>query len=572
MSQDLFAAFGSLEDKPQSGGKHDAKFGQDSQAPAYTSGWAGSVAWNVDDDDDDFGDFEDASAPVAATREHPAVSLQQEPGAMPHSKQNHTQAKPDPAEKPKDAGRHPFAGNMDLLFAAGDDDEYDAGTDDLGDLSTNPEAAVAYSKQIFAAEQQKQPGSAPQAPQTSQTQAPSTAKPPPTAEVVSQKLDPRIPYKLKKESGYAPTRDSNVLFDAEDLSEQEEGDEFGDFAEVEPDSSRNNQNIGTARNQPHPPSESPAIDLLGLDDAPPRPLPEREKRPSSSAKTAPRKQPSKAPVPSTSHDDDDAWDDFEETSASAPSREMPIPKSAPSQSQPTHPKPSPKPDAGAQNSLPPTNIPPPTVLLSIFPSIFASADEALFTPLSRLDFKQKQMLLSHPATHQFLTGYLQTSIALAHIVAGRKQRWKRDQMLAQGMRIGPAAAGGSKGGMKLAGVDRSETAKEDREILDVLRLWKGQVGKLRSAVTAASSAPKARKLPPVPEIAEAMPIKVLKSAEGGFVAPHACALCGLKREERVAKVDTAVEDSFGEWWVQGVNMHLVCHKFWVEHSGKLKSR
>ncbi|RMY68876.1 hypothetical protein D0863_06827 [Hortaea werneckii] len=568
MSQDLFAAFGSLENEPQSGGKHDAKIGQDTHAPSHASGWTDSVAPNVDDDDDDdFGDFEDASAPVAATQEAPATSQQQKPGAVQHSKQTHAQARPNPAEKPKDAGKHPFAGNMDLLFAAGDDDEYDAGTDDLGDLSTNPEAAVAYSKQIFAAEQQKQPRSAPQAPQ-----APSTAKPPPTAEVVSQKLDPRVPNKLKKKSGYAPTRDPNVLFDAEDLSEHEEGDEFGDFAEVKPDSSHNNQNVSTAQTQRSSSSESPAIDLLGLDDAPPRPLDEREKRPPSSARTAPRKQPSKAPVPSTSHDDDDAWDDFEETSTSAPSREMPIPKSAPSQSRPTNSKPSPKPDTGSQNSLPPTNIPPPTVLLSIFPSIFASADEALFTPLSRLEFKQKQMLLSHPATHQFLTGYLQTSIALAHIVAGRKQRWKRDQILAQGMRIGPAAAGGSKGGMKLAGVDRSETAKEDREILDVLRLWKGQVGKLRSAVTAASSAPKARKLPPVPEITEAMPIKALKPAEGGFTAPHACALCGLKREERVAKVDTAVEDSFGEWWVQGVNMHLVCHKFWVEHSGKLKSR
>ncbi|KAI7204756.1 hypothetical protein D0864_12217 [Hortaea werneckii] len=568
MSQDLFAAFGSLEDEPRSGGKHDTKIGQDTPAPSQALGWPDNVAPNVnDDDDDDFGDFEDASAPVAATQEAPAITQQQKPGAAQHSKHTHTQARPNPAEKPKDAGKHPFAGNMDLLFAAGDDDEYDAGTDDLGDLSTNPEAAVAYSKQIFAAEQQKQPRSAPQAPQ-----APSTAKPPPTAEVVSQKLDPRAPNKLKKKNGYAPTRDPNVLFDAEDLSEHEEGDEFGDFAEVEPDSSHNNQNISTAQNKRHMPSESPAIDLLGLDDAPPRPLPEREKRPSSSAKTAPHKQPSKAPVPSTSHDEDDAWDDFEEMSTSAPSREMPVPKSAPSQPRPTHSKPSPKPDTGSQNSLPPTNIPPPTVLLSIFPSIFASADEALFTPLSRLEFKQKQMLLSHPATHQFLTGYLQTSIALARIVAGRKQRWKRDQILAQGMRIGPAAAGGSKGGMKLAGVDRSETAKEDREILDVLRLWKGQVGKLRSAVTAASSAPKARKLPPVPEIAEAMPIKALKPAEGGFTAPHACALCGLKREERVAKVDTAVEDSFGEWWVQGVNMHLVCHKFWVEHSGKLKSR
>ena len=69
-----------------------------------------------------------------------------------------------------------------------------------------------------------------------------------------------------------------------------------------------------------------------------------------------------------------------------------------------------------------------------------------------------------------------------------------------------------------------------------------------------------------------MPVKALKSAEGGFTAVHACALCGLKREERVAKVDVGVHDSFGEWWVEGMSMHLLCRNFWEEHKGRLKSR
>ncbi len=126
--------------------------------------------------------------------------------------------------------------------------------------------------------------------------------------------------------------------------------------------------------------------------------------------------------------------------------------------------------------------------------------------------------------------------------------------------------------MKLTGVDKAELAKEDREVLDTLDLWKTQVGKLRTAVTTASSAPGLPKLPAVPDIAENMSVRTLKPNEGGITAPHACALCGLRREERVAKADTEVEDSFGEWWVQGMNMHFGCERFWEEFEKKLKSR
>ena len=206
-----------------------------------------------------------------------------------------------------------------------------------------------------------------------------------------------------------------------------------------------------------------------------------------------------------------------------------------------------------------------------FPSLFSSGDEALFDTMSKLDLKQRQMLLGHPASHQILKGYIGHLFVLARIIAGRKLRWKRDQHLSQSMRIGPAAAGG-KGGMKLAGVDKSEVAKEDREVLDTLRLYKGQIGKLRSAVSAASAMPSTAKLSPVPDISDPMPVKILKPGEGGITAPHACALCGLKREERVARVDMEIEDSFGEWWVQGTNMHVACLEFWNQFSWKLKSR
>jgi hypothetical protein len=106
-----------------------------------------------------------------------------------------------------------------------------------------------------------------------------------------------------------------------------------------------------------------------------------------------------------------------------------------------------------------------------------------------------------------------------------------------------------------------------------VRAWRGVVGKLRSAVSGANANAKAAaKLPPIPEISEQMFVKALKPAEGGIVAAQACALCGLKREERVGKVDEGVEDSFGEWWVQGMNMHLLCRNFWEEHREVMRSR
>lgn len=125
--------------------------------------------------------------------------------------------------------------------------------------------------------------------------------------------------------------------------------------------------------------------------------------------------------------------------------------------------------------------------------------------------------------------------------------------------------------MKLANVDRSEVAKEEREVLEAVRQWRSVVGKLRSAVVSANSRASA-KLPPIPELSEQMPIKVLVPIEGGITAPHACALCGLKREERVPKLDDAADDTFGEWWVEGMNMHLLCKNFWDGHRDFMRSR
>lgn len=53
----------------------------------------------------------------------------------------------------------------------------------------------------------------------------------------------------------------------------------------------------------------------------------------------------------------------------------------------------------------------------------------------------------------------------------------------------------------------------------------------------------------LPELSETMPLRTAKPGEGGISAPKCCFLCGLKRDERVARLDVNTEDSFGEWWV-----------------------
>ncbi|KAK3629049.1 hypothetical protein LTR56_018285 [Elasticomyces elasticus] len=524
MSQDLFAEF-ALPAVPVRGINTNAEIRQASASSPVVGSHLLGVETNATDEDDDFGDFEDASKAISDIEPAPVVALAKTSiarGSYPPVKPTPAPTKGlpfKPREVTADVGSHPFANHMDLLFAA-DDDEYDAGADEIADLATNPEAAMAYSKRVIAAQQAEELSS----------RSPAPSRPSAT---IAQKQEP---IKLPKKSGYVPTRDAEVLFDVEDDAQ----DDFGDFEAGS--SAVDNNNIHVPR------TELPATGRSAL-----------------------REQSSYvAPEP-----EEEAWDDFETSTApsdfeATPQRYADAPEDSPFRRTTTAIA-AKAPIHTSASSLPPTNVPPPAALLSIFPSIFTSGQEALLDPLSKLDLKQRQVLLAHPATHLFLRGYLGLAIVLGHIIAGRKLRWKRDQYLAQGMRIGPA---GGKTGMKLAGIDKSEVAKEDREVLDTVRLWKTQVGKLRSAASAANAnTPDGDgRLPAVPEISQAIPIRTLKAAEGGMTAPHPCALCGLKREERVAKVDVEVNDSFGEWWVEGMSMHLLCRNFWEQQKSKLRSR
>lgn len=220
--------------------------------------------------------------------------------------------------------------------------------------------------------------------------------------------------------------------------------------------------------------------------------------------------------------------------------------------------------------LPPTNVPPPGSLLSLFPSLFNDAQEKLFRPMAAQTLPMRNKLMAEPAAIAYIAGYLVLANVAAHIISGRKLRWKRDQHLSQGMRIGPASSRATSG-MKLTGIDKSENMKEEREVSDVVRAWKEQVGRLRHVVSGANQI-KAGILGPVPDLQEVMPVRTLKQSEGGMPARQPCMLCGLKREERVTAADLATDDSFGEWWVDQVNMHRSCRNFWNEHKDMLRQR
>ncbi|KAL2052594.1 hypothetical protein ABVK25_007154 [Lepraria finkii] len=217
---------------------------------------------------------------------------------------------------------------------------------------------------------------------------------------------------------------------------------------------------------------------------------------------------------------------------------------------------------------PPTNIPPPSVLLPLVATLFqsmstnvkkaATSQRAYSDPYEPLDLTRIQQI----------QGTLADARAGARIMAGRKLRWKRDNILSQSMKIGPAS--GKVSGMKLAGVDKAETRREDQEAAEALRAWKQQVGPLRSAMSMINVHLPGGRLS-IPDLAEAMPIRVVKPSEGAVTAPKCCFVCGIKRDERVAKVDVDVEDSFGEWWREYWG-HVDCVAFWENHEASLRQR
>lgn len=249
------------------------------------------------------------------------------------------------------------------------------------------------------------------------------------------------------------------------------------------------------------------------------------------------------------------WDAVEPPQAS---RKPPAPKAVPRKSSATE-----------SIGPPPTNIPPPSILLSIFTELLEEAEAKLYKPTANQPAAVKTRIYADPGTLAFLKGYIVLATVAARILVGRRLRWNRDKFLAQGMSI---AAAGSKGGMKLAGVDKTQSAREDREAADVIGLWRDYVGKLKTAVAQANIGMQKQpvKMEPlkIPEINDHMAVSTAKMVP---TAPKACVICGLKRDERVKGVDFEVEDSFGEWWVDHWG-HRTCRNFWLGNEEKLRSR
>ncbi|KAI9646211.1 hypothetical protein NHQ30_005651 [Ciborinia camelliae] len=419
--------------------------------------------------------------------------------------------------------------------------------------------------------------------------------------------DPRPALSPKGSSG------GEILFDADE--EVDEDDEFGDFESVNPsvsqppppprplDDAFDSMTIKTQLSK-SPPSLMPTSPNLKT----PLPYPQAPKSPSFQQRNPfPRvglatqqvkqvaktknedkpksaspltawpsydeKPPKSAPyidspaVPAIVEDIDDDWGDFSDLPAESPAIINTKPSGMVA-------------DAWAWDAVdkvteptlveaslpPPTNIPPPSILLTLFPQLFDLPQSSLFKAVANQPFSLKNRIMSDPSTISFLRAYLLIATVAAHVIAGRKFRWKRDTHLSQGMSIGPA---GGKGGMKLTGVDKAEISREDREAAETTRVWKEQLGRLRSAVAVANTSLKdVSKHLTIPEIGDTM---LVKNQDGGLTAPKACVICGLKREERVAKVDVKVEDSFGEWWIEHWG-HRLCRNFWQEHEGRLKFR
>ncbi|QDS73830.1 hypothetical protein FKW77_006391 [Venturia effusa] len=469
-----------------------------------------------------------------------------------------------------------------------DDPEAQQNEDDWGDFegvtkqptSKNVPIAAQFSKWLDDDDHDDEPQ---KSSKPSQTQPVFTTftKPSDLGSATTTKAVIQPAYQEKPKA--TPARDPRVLFDAEE--DEPDDDEFGDFEEPVEESRAALQEpdliglgfgpSGLAQTSFVPPiaSKQQTSSLLDLDSL----SFETPASPKESSKTAqphydlsslgpkvsqlrsapknaaspinaksstdiPRKptsvQPPK-PRPIETTQFEEPWDDFaawDEEKAAGP-REAAVTK-------PRIPPPllSPTPEPGS-SELRPTNIPPPASILSLFSPLFTSADSEFFRPISSEPQNVKSRVYSDPATVVYFKGLLALATVCARVIAGRKNRWKRDRILAQSMRIGPAAAGGNSG-LKLTSVDKGEAAKEDREAADVLRAWQSIVGRLKAAVVEIKKVTD-QDLGAVPELRDVMPMRTAKQVEGG-VPGKACALCGLKREERVDRVDVDVMDAFGD--------------------------
>ncbi|KAJ5132156.1 hypothetical protein N7448_006314 [Penicillium atrosanguineum] len=394
--------------------------------------------------------------------------------------------------------------------------------------------------------------------------------------------------------------DSDILFDAaEDTPASEEDNDWGEFEGPEESAEHGQLSISTAIAQegkapgPRPQTQAPrdskvptTIDLL--DSAPitqqlpkPRPktIPEANNPPSEPSwdddsfgdwgdftDGLPTASARKNPIPAKAHqpikltppqpawdDTFEDWGDFTDGPSTAPA---PVPqKSTPKPtSRPSTTSPPPRSFISSTPKSPPnvrpTNIPPPSVLLELLVDLFNN-------------LQKEAAAAKRQPNHTAATTIHNTLETASRIIAGRTLRWKRDTILSQSMRIGPA---GKPGGMKLSAVNKHENVKEEQDAVDALSLWRERAALFNAVIQTAGLRP----IPPIPG-PSALKVIMAKPEQGGIKAGHACALCALKRDERVLKVDEDVQDSFGEWWTEHWG-HTGCRMFWERNSGLLGQR
>ncbi|KAJ5774262.1 hypothetical protein N7457_009158 [Penicillium paradoxum] len=322
--------------------------------------------------------------------------------------------------------------------------------------------------------------------------------------------------------------DSDVLFDAAfDTPANDDDDDWDSFSlqDSAPISKHQDNHLKVDSNKEQTTWDDESFGDWGeFTDAPvSRPCPkimETKEKPSQQVRPS-RTIPSK-PTASTWDDDAfDDWDDFTDGPSAKPVPE-PILISSPTPS-----------NAAPAATVRPTNIPPPSVLLELFLEVFESLQKEAALAKSQLR-SSKNVSPTALKIHNLLQ-------SAARVIAGRSLRWKRDTILSQSMRIGPARSGKA-GGMKLNSVNKQENIKEEQDAVDVITTWRERAASFNAVLQAAGQRP----IPPVSD-PSALKVITARADQGALKAPHPCALCSLKRDERVLRVDEqSVQDSFGE--------------------------
>ena len=380
--------------------------------------------------------------------------------------------------------------------------------------------------------------------------------------------------------------DSDVLFDADSL-EAEAEDDFGDFEDVN-DEAVNDQSLNAepvqkqAVDKPSVVSISQQVDLLDLgNDVAPELVQQHHTVPSvqatkdtnaaseaddwgdfedfsQDAQLEPKvivqsnffHDPVQAtaikPTPILSPSKDESWDEFEDWNSEQIPAERPADGITSSNllSQPEIPS-EPR----------PTNIPPPTTLLQLLPDVFQSLQTQAKT----------STISSSPTSPTSLATLIITVFAVsARIIAGRTLRYKRDTHLSQSTRIGPSTAGSRSGGMKLVALNKTETLHSEREAAAVCDAWS------RTTHIFAGVVSRSEHRRPWMNLNVNMSVRA-GPGYGTLEAREACALCGIRREERIAGVDFDADDVFGEYWTEWWG-HTDCRAFWHTYKDMLQQR